>query len=85
VSRCSCTPTPTILTVCCWPHSAWRRISIHDDVVRAFEDAVQRLLRHASPELVRFLAGLRAWIGGSRERHARSGRYHPAPILTTRR
>jgi len=60
-------------------------ISIHDDVVRAFEDAVQRLLRRASPELVRFLAGLRAWIGGSREWHARSGRYHPAPILSTRR
>jgi len=60
-------------------------VRIHDDVVRAFEDAGQQLLRRASPELARFLAGLRGWIGGSREWHARSGRYRSAPILEARR
>jgi len=50
-------------------------VSIHDDVVRAFEAQKRQLMTDASPELKRFLAGLHAWIGGSREWHSSSGRY----------
>lgn len=51
----------------------------HDnDIVRAFEIACRNLESGASPELNRFLKGLWAWIGGSREWHSRSARYRIA-------
>jgi 2-methylisoborneol synthase len=49
--------------------------------VREFEDAQHQLMADASPELKRFLSGLRDWIGGSREWHRNSGRYRIAPLL----
>ena len=62
------------------PEAVHVSAAIHDDVVHAFEDAVHLLRPTASPELARFLTGLSAWIGGSREWHAHSRRYHPAPL-----
>jgi 2-methylisoborneol synthase len=50
-------------------------VSYHAEVVRAFEAAHRELLVVPSPELQRFLLGLRAWIGGSDEWHRTSGRY----------
>jgi len=73
---------PTVVAaeqICSLQEAVEISVSIHDDVVRAFEKSVQQLTPHASPELTRFLTGLRAWIGGSREWHAHSGRYHAAP------
>ncbi|MBD0746895.1 Camphene synthase [Streptomyces sp. CBMA152] len=52
-----------------------RSARIHDDLMHAFESASAALIPSASPELVRFLAGLRAWLGGNRAWHAGSGRY----------
>ncbi len=74
---------PTIVAAeysCSMPEAIEISAAIHDDVVHAFEDAVHHLLLSASPALTRFLAGLTAWIGGSREWHAHSGRYHTAPV-----
>jgi 2-methylisoborneol synthase len=76
---------PTVLVAergCSLQDAVEISVGIHDDVMRAFEATARELLRDSSPELARFLAGLRAWIGGSREWHARSGRYHSAPLLT---
>jgi 2-methylisoborneol synthase len=50
-------------------------VEYHADVVRAFEATHRELLAVPSPELQRFLLGLRAWIGGSDEWHRTSGRY----------
>lgn len=62
----------------CSPHEAMLRAArIHDDIVHAYEQA-ETDVRHQhspSPELTRYLAGLRAWIGGSNEWHRSSGRY----------
>lgn len=49
--------------------------SVHDAVVHAYEEAEHALLRDASPVLKRYLAGVSAWVGGSREWHRTSGRY----------
>jgi Terpene synthase family 2, C-terminal metal binding len=62
----------------CSPYEAMRLAAgIHDDIVRAYEQA-ETDVRHqhsSSPELTRYLAGLRAWVGGSNEWHRSSGRY----------
>ncbi len=34
-----------------------------------------QLLQEATPALKRFLAGVKAWLGGSNEWHRHSGRY----------
>jgi 2-methylisoborneol synthase len=52
-----------------------RSIAYHNDVVHAFEAAQRDLMAVPSPELNRFLWGLRAWIGGSNEWHRSNGRY----------
>jgi 2-methylisoborneol synthase len=50
-------------------------VEYHAEVVRAFEAMHRELLAVPSPELQRYLLGLRAWIGGSDEWHRTSGRY----------
>jgi hypothetical protein len=58
-------------------------VSIHEDVVCAFEAQQRQLMTGASPEPKRFLTGLQAWIAGSREWHSSSGRYRvETPVLT---
>ncbi|MEU8434482.1 hypothetical protein AB0F18_16480 [Streptomyces sp. NPDC029216] len=48
----------------------------HDELVRSFETAHTELCATiASLELWRYLSGLRAWLGGSHEWHATTGRY----------
>ncbi len=55
-----------------------RTVDVHDELMHAFEAEAAALALSGSPELRRFLWGLWAWLGGSREWHARSPRYHGA-------
>jgi 2-methylisoborneol synthase len=50
-------------------------VGLHNDFVRAFERSHQTLAPVPSPEVQRFLRGLRAWIGGGLEWHATNPRY----------
>jgi hypothetical protein len=53
-----------------------RSVAIHNELVHAFEEARARLTATLPvPTLERFLTGLYAWLGGSREWHRNSGRY----------
>jgi 2-methylisoborneol synthase len=53
-----------------------RSVALHDEFMHAVERESAALAVTGSPMLLRFLAGLWAWLGGSREWHAHSGRYH---------
>jgi hypothetical protein len=61
---------------CSLQHAVERAAAIHNELVHAYE-ATERelLLEGADPLLGRWLAGLRAFVGGSRAWHATSGRY----------
>lgn len=62
----------------CSPQEATdRTAAIHDELVRSFEVAREQLTDvFPVPALWRYLAGLHAWLGGSREWHRSSGLYH---------
>ncbi|MER6568468.1 family 2 encapsulin nanocompartment cargo protein terpene cyclase [Streptomyces sp. NPDC001093] len=53
-----------------------RTVDIHNELMLTFEAEAAALAQAGSPELRRFLAGTWAWVGGSREWHASSARYH---------
>ncbi|MET9712089.1 family 2 encapsulin nanocompartment cargo protein terpene cyclase [Nocardiopsis alba] len=53
-----------------------RSVLIHDEIMHTYETEAAALALTGSPELRRFLAGVWAWLGGSREWHARTARYH---------
>jgi 2-methylisoborneol synthase len=53
-----------------------RTAALHDELVRYFEAESFALSAQGSPELGRFLAGVWAWMGGGKEWHATSRRYH---------
>lgn len=55
-----------------------RTVAIHNELMHTFEAEAAALALTGSPELRRFLAGTWAWLGGSREWHASSARYHDA-------
>ncbi|WP_086786584.1 family 2 encapsulin nanocompartment cargo protein terpene cyclase [Crossiella equi] len=50
-------------------------VELHNDTVRAFEATHRELAPVPSPELQRFLRGLRSWMGGGFEWHSTSPRY----------
>jgi 2-methylisoborneol synthase len=50
-------------------------VGLHNDVVRAFQAEHRKLSVLPSPEVQRFLKGLRAWMGGGFEWHSTSPRY----------
>ncbi|WP_218639354.1 family 2 encapsulin nanocompartment cargo protein terpene cyclase [Streptomyces sp. IMTB 2501] len=63
----------------CSPEEAVdRTVDIHNELMLTFEAEAAALAQTGSPELRRFLASTWAWVGGSREWHATSGRYHTA-------
>ncbi|MGW5880304.1 family 2 encapsulin nanocompartment cargo protein terpene cyclase [Nocardiopsis terrae] len=63
----------------CSPREAVERtVQVHDELMHAFEAESAQLAATGPPELGRFLAGLWAWMGGSREWHASTARYHGA-------
>jgi 2-methylisoborneol synthase len=53
-----------------------RAADIHNEVVRAFEAAAAALTLTGDPVLTRYLGALWAWLGGNKEWHASSPRYH---------
>jgi 2-methylisoborneol synthase len=55
-----------------------RAARIHDEMMHTVEAEAAVLSASGSPELKRFLAGVWAWMGGSKEWHATSARYHGA-------
>ncbi|WP_304451202.1 family 2 encapsulin nanocompartment cargo protein terpene cyclase [Nocardiopsis sp. YSL2] len=61
---------------CTMREAVERTVRIHDEMMHAVESEAAALALSGSPQLGRFLAGLWAWCGGSREWHATSGRYH---------
>ncbi|MBB6377134.1 2-methylisoborneol synthase [Pseudonocardia eucalypti] len=61
----------------CTPREAVKRtVEIHNELMRTFVAEASALSLTGSPTLVRFLADTWAWLGGSREWHATTGRYH---------
>lgn len=59
-----------------------RSVLIHDEIMHTYEAEAAQLALVGSPELRRFLTGVWAWLGGSREWHARTARYHGADALS---
>jgi 2-methylisoborneol synthase len=54
-------------------------VTLHNDLVRDFEAGHRELATVPSPELQRYLRGLRAWMGGGFEWHATNPRYARQP------
>lgn len=54
-------------------------VTLHNDLVRDFETSHRELATVPSPELQRYLRGLRAWMGGGFEWHAGNPRYAQQP------
>ncbi|GIE85179.1 family 2 encapsulin nanocompartment cargo protein terpene cyclase [Actinoplanes regularis] len=53
-----------------------RTVEIHNELMETFVTLAASLSATGSPTLRRFLVDTWAWLGGSREWHATSGRYH---------
>lgn len=61
----------------CTPQEAHRKaLAIHDECAHAFEQHAAALAAWPDPTLHRFLAGLWAWLGGSKHWHETSARYN---------
>ncbi|MGW2699105.1 family 2 encapsulin nanocompartment cargo protein terpene cyclase [Streptomyces sp. NPDC001340] len=61
----------------CSPQEAVdRTVGIHNELMHTFEAEAAALCATGSPELRRFMASTWAWLGGNREWHAGSARYH---------
>jgi 2-methylisoborneol synthase len=68
---------------CSITEAVQRSAAIHDELMHTFESEAAVLSLAGSPPLRRFLAGLWAWLGGSREWHASTARYHGADAAPT--
>ncbi|WP_328535250.1 family 2 encapsulin nanocompartment cargo protein terpene cyclase [Streptomyces sp. NBC_00344] len=55
-----------------------RTAAIHDELMHTVQADCAVLSAAGSPQLRRYLAGLWAWMGGSKQWHATSARYHQA-------
>ena len=61
----------------CTPREAIKRtVEIHNELMHTFVAEAAALSLVGSPNLKRFLADTWAWLGGSREWHSQTGRYH---------
>lgn len=60
---------------CSVPEAAEVAVVLHNDLVRAFQATHRALTSVPSPELQRFLRGVRAWMGGGVEWHVTNPRY----------
>lgn len=72
---------PTVLMNeegCTLQQAVDRTAALHDELVHSIEVESAALAAQGSPQLGRFLAGVWAWMGGSKRWHATSARYHPA-------
>lgn len=61
-----------------------RTAALHDELVRYFETESAALSMRGTPLLGRFLTGVWNWMGGGKEWHATSRRYHSAENTTVR-
>lgn len=55
-----------------------RTVEIHNELMHTFVAEASALSQAGSPQLRRFLVDLWAWLGGNREWHSTTGRYHEA-------
>ncbi|MER5637620.1 family 2 encapsulin nanocompartment cargo protein terpene cyclase [Kitasatospora sp. NPDC002227] len=72
---------PALIAVeerCSAAEAVERAVQVHDELVVTFETEAAALVLTGSPALKRFLLGVWAWLGGSREWHAGSARYRAA-------
>lgn len=61
----------------CSPREALdRTVAIHNELMHTFVAEASALSQVGSPELRRFLVDLWAWLGGNREWHSTTARYH---------
>lgn len=61
----------------CSPREALdRTVAIHNELMHTFVAEASALNQVGSPELRRFLVDLWAWLGGNREWHSTTARYH---------
>ncbi len=57
-------------------------VGLHNDLVRDFQATHRELRGVPSPEVQRFMRGLRAWMGGGFEWHSTNPRYRTRPSTT---
>lgn len=72
---------PTVIVAeenCSRQEAIKRTVEIHNELMHTFVAEAAALSITGSPTLRRFLADTWAWLGGSREWHATTGRYHTA-------
>lgn len=62
---------------CSWQEAIKRTVEIHNELMHRFVAEAATLSMTGSPLLLRFFVDTWAWMGGSREWHATTGRYHP--------
>lgn len=63
----------------CSPQEAIERsVQIHNELMHTFVEEATALSQLGSPALRRFLADIWAWLGGNREWHSTTKRYHGA-------
>ncbi|MEA2234462.1 MAG: 2-methylisoborneol synthase [Solirubrobacteraceae bacterium] len=61
---------------CSWQEAIKRTVEIHNELMHRFVAEAAALSMTGSPLLLRFFVDTWAWMGGSREWHATTGRYH---------
>jgi 2-methylisoborneol synthase len=61
---------------CTWDEALQRTVEIHNELMHSFVAEATALSITGSPTLKRFFLDTWAWLGGSREWHATTGRYH---------
>jgi 2-methylisoborneol synthase len=61
---------------CSWRQAIKRTVEIHNELMHSFVAEATALSSTGSPWLRRFFVDTWAWLGGSREWHATTGRYH---------
>jgi len=61
---------------CTWRQAIRRTVEIHNELMHSFVAEASALSLVGSPWLRRFFVDTWAWLGGSREWHATTGRYH---------
>lgn len=70
---------PTLIAAeenCSMREAIERSVAIHNELMHTFESSAATLSVIGSPALQRFLTGVWAWLGGNREWHRTSARYH---------
>lgn len=76
---------PTVIAAeerCTRREAVRRTVDIHNELMHTFVAEAAALSLVGSPTLRRFLADIWVWLGGSREWHATTGRYHHATTST---